>query len=73
MLASRLAPNGYLHCATDWEDYAQQMLAVLGNEPLLANLAKDFAPRPPYRPRTKFESRGLKLGHGVWDLLFRRR
>ena len=73
LLASRLAPNGYLHCATDWEDYAQQMLAVLGNEPLLANLAKDFAPRPPYRPRTKFESRGLKLGHGVWDLLFRRR
>ena len=73
LLATRLAPNGYLHCATDWEEYAQQMLAVLCGEPLLANLAKEFAPRPPYRPQTKFESRGLKLGHGVWDLLFRRR
>jgi tRNA (guanine-N7-)-methyltransferase len=49
------------------------MLAVLSAEPLLANTADGFAPRPPYRPLTKFEARGLKLGHGVWDLVFRRR
>jgi tRNA (guanine-N7-)-methyltransferase len=73
LLASRLAPNGYLHCATDWEEYALQMLDVLAAEALLANMANDFAPRPPYRPQTKFESRGLRLGHGVWDVIFRRR
>ena len=73
LLATRLAPRGYLHCATDWEDYAQQMLAVLSAEPALSNLARDFIPRPTYRPQTRFESRGLKLGHGVRDLLFLRR
>jgi tRNA (guanine-N7-)-methyltransferase len=73
LLASRLAPGGYFHCATDWEEYAQQMLAVLGAEPLLANTADGFAPRPDYRPQTKFETRGLRLGHGVWDVVFRRR
>lgn len=72
LLASRLAANGYLHCATDWEDYARQMLEVLAREPRLRNMAAGFAPRPPYRPRTKFESRGLRLGHGVWDLVFLR-
>ncbi len=72
LLASRLAPGGYLHCATDWEEYAQQMLAVLSAEPLLANTAPAFAPRPDWRPQTKFEARGLRLGHGVWDLLFKR-
>jgi len=72
LLASRLAPGGYLHCATDWEEYAQQMLEVLGAEPLLANTAEGFAPRPAWRPQTKFETRGLRLGHGVWDVLFRR-
>jgi len=71
-LASRLASGGYLHCATDWEPYAQQMLEVLSAEPLLANTAEGYAPRPAYRPLTKFENRGLKLGHGVWDLVFRR-
>jgi tRNA (guanine-N7-)-methyltransferase len=71
-LASRLAPGGYLHCATDWEEYAQQMLEVLSAEPLLANTAAGFAPRPDWRPQTKFETRGLRLGHGVWDVLFRR-
>jgi tRNA (guanine-N7-)-methyltransferase len=70
--ATRLAPGGYLHCATDWEPYAQQMLAVLGHEPALTNTAPGFAPRPAYRPLTKFEARGLQLGHGVWDLVFRR-
>jgi tRNA (guanine-N7-)-methyltransferase len=72
LLASRLAPGGYLHCATDWEEYAQQMLAVLSAEPLLANTAAAFAPRPAWRPQTKFETRGLRLGHGVWDVLFKR-
>ncbi|MDP1969140.1 MAG: tRNA (guanosine(46)-N7)-methyltransferase TrmB [Burkholderiaceae bacterium] len=73
-LAQRLKPGGYLHCATDWEPYARQMLDVLGAEPLLSNAAPDgaFAPRPDYRPPTKFERRGLRLGHGVWDLVFRR-
>lgn len=72
-LASRLASGGYLHCATDWEHYAQQMLEVLGAEPLLENTAAGYAERPAYRPLTKFENRGLRLGHGVWDLVFRRR
>ena len=70
LLASRIATGGYLHCATDWQDYAEQMLAVLGNEPSLRNTAEGYAPRPDYRPVTKFENRGLKLGHGVWDLVF---
>ena len=70
LLASRLAPGGYLHCATDWQPYAEQMLAVLSAEPGLANTARAYAERPAWRPRTKFETRGLKLGHGVWDLLF---
>jgi len=73
LLSSRLRPGGYFHVATDWEDYAQQILEVLSNEPLLENTAEGFAPRPAYRPLTKFESRGLKLGHGVWDILFRRK
>lgn len=73
LLASRLRPGGYLHCATDWQDYAQQMLVVLSAEPLLENTVADYAPRPAHRPLTKFERRGLKLGHGVWDLVFRRR
>ncbi len=69
-LAARLAPGGYLHCATDWEPYAQQMLQVLSAEPALRNTADGFAPKPDYRPLTKFENRGLKLGHGVWDVVF---
>jgi tRNA (guanine-N7-)-methyltransferase len=73
LLAARLGPTGYLHCATDWQDYAEQMLAVLSGEALLINMANGFTPRPPYRPQTKFESRGLRLGHGVWDLVFRRK
>jgi tRNA (guanine-N7-)-methyltransferase len=73
LLASRLKPGGYVHCATDWEEYAQQMLEVLSAEPQLANTADGYAPRPAWRPLTKFEERGLNLGHGVWDLVFRRR
>jgi len=73
LLASRLASGGYLHCATDWQPYAEQMLEVLSAEPTLVNTAEGYAPRPDYRPLTKFEARGLKLGHGVWDLVFKRR
>ena len=73
LLATRLALGGYLHLATDWENYAVQMLGVLRAEPMLTNTAADFAPRPESRPLTKFEARGLRLGHGVWDLLFTRR
>lgn len=73
LLAERLQPGAYLHCATDWENYAEQMLNVLSAEPLLENTANGYAPRPAYRPLTKFEQRGLRLGHGVWDLIFRRK
>jgi tRNA (guanine-N7-)-methyltransferase len=72
LLATRLAPGGYLHLATDWEEYAQQMLETARAEPLLANLAEGFAARPDHRPLTKFEARGRRLGHAVWDVLFRR-
>lgn len=73
LLASRLKPGGYFHCATDWEEYAHQMLEVLSAEPTLVNSAEGFAPRPDYRPLTKFENRGLRLGHGVWDVIFRKK
>ncbi len=76
LLASRLAPGGYLHCATDIEDYAQQMVDVLHASPLLENTSHSpdgFAARPAYRPQTKFEARGLRLGHGVRDVVFRRK
>jgi tRNA (guanine-N7-)-methyltransferase len=73
LLASRLASGATLHCATDWEPYAQQMLQVLSAEPALVNTSDGFAPRPPYRPLTKFEARGARLGHPTSDLVFRRR
>lgn len=73
LLADRLAANGYLHCATDWQPYAEQMREVLSAEQLLRNSAAGYAPKPAYRPLTKFENRGLKLGHGVWDLVFTKR
>ena len=73
LLASRLRPGGYIHAATDWEHYAQHILATFQNESLLENTAQSYAPRPAYRPLTKFEQRGLKLGHGVWDILFKKR
>lgn len=72
-LALRLAPGGYLHVATDWEDYAVAILAACEAEPLLENSASGFAPRPAYRPLTKFERRGLGLGHNVCDVVFRMR
>jgi tRNA (guanine-N7-)-methyltransferase len=73
LLATRMKPGAYLHVATDWEDYARQIVVVLSQEPLLANTSAGFAPRPAWRPPTKFESRGLKLGHAVRDILFHRR
>lgn len=73
LIASRLAPGAYVHCATDWEDYAHQMLKVLSANSELENTATGFAPRPDHRPLTKFEQRGLRLGHDVWDVVFRRR
>ncbi len=72
MLAQKLKPGAYLHVATDWQDYAEQVLEVLSAAPRLKNTARDYAPRPAHRPLTKFEQRGLRLGHGVWDLLFER-
>jgi len=72
-LAQRLAPGGYLHAATDWKDYADDILAAAGADPLLINTAASFAPRPAYRPATKFERRGLDLGHAVWNIVFTRR
>ena len=71
-LCEHLKTGGYIHVATDWEDYAVQILKVLGQESRLANTAADYAPRPEYRPLTKFEQRGIKLGHGVWDLIFQK-
>jgi tRNA (guanine-N7-)-methyltransferase len=72
LLTEKLRPGGILHCATDWEDYAHQMLEVLGSEPYLRNRTGrgNFSERPDSRPLTKFEARGHRLGHGVWDLLF---
>lgn len=72
-LARHIKQGGYLHLATDWHPYAEQMLQVLSAEPLIKNTVSDpsgFAEKPSYRPLTKFENRGLKLGHGVWDLVF---
>jgi tRNA (guanine-N7-)-methyltransferase len=78
-LAARLKVGGYIHCATDWQPYAEQILEVLSAEPKLKNRAlpdhpelAGYAPKPHYRPLTKFENRGIKLGHGVWDVVFER-
>jgi tRNA (guanine-N7-)-methyltransferase len=73
LLTSRIMPGGYIHCATDWENYAEQMLAVLSAEPRLSNTSEGYAARPDFRPQTKFETRGLRLGHGVRDLIFIRK
>lgn len=72
-LCTCLKPDAYIHIATDWQEYAQQILEVLSNEPLLSNTASAYSPRPDYRPMTKFEQRGIKLGHPVRDLIFRRK
>lgn len=72
LLASRLKPGATVHACTDWEDYARQMLEVLAAEPTLENTAPAYAARPDTRPQTKFERRGLALGHPVRDILFRK-
>ena len=75
LLSSRIKPGGYWHLATDWQEYAEQMMEVLSAEPTLVNtglLAGGYAERPTYRPVTKFENRGIRLGHGVWDLVFKK-
>jgi tRNA (guanine-N7-)-methyltransferase len=73
LLASRLAPGGYFHVATDWQEYAEHILATLGAVEELENPHAGFAARPPDRPETKFENRGRRLGHGSWDTIFRKR
>ena len=73
LLCERMKPGAYLHATTDWEEYAQQILDVLSAEPRLANTTDRFALRPKSRPLTKFEQRGLKLGHPVLDMVFRKR
>ena len=74
LLATRMKPESILHLATDWENYAEQMLEVLTTSPDFINTATvgDYLPRPDFRPLTKFEQRGQRLGHGVWDLIFQR-
>jgi tRNA (guanine-N7-)-methyltransferase len=75
LLSSRIKPGGYLHFATDWQEYADYCADILSAEPILLNTVSAetrFAPKPEYRPLTKFEARGLRLGHGVWDLVFRK-
>ncbi|MCL4469942.1 MAG: tRNA (guanosine(46)-N7)-methyltransferase TrmB [Gammaproteobacteria bacterium] len=72
LLCEKLKSGGYLHAATDWQEYAEHILAVLTDETRLANTAADYALKPDYRPLTKFEQRGINLGHGVWDIVFRK-
>lgn len=72
LLCSKLKAGAYIHVATDWQEYAEWVLEVLRAEPQLQNTAVEYAEKPSYRPLTKFENRGLKLGHGVWDLVFKR-
>jgi tRNA (guanine-N7-)-methyltransferase len=72
LLCTKLKTGGYLHVATDWQEYAEWVLEVLSAEPQLQNTAESYAAKPGYRPLTKFENRGLKLGHGVWDMVFKR-
>ena len=72
-VVKRLKPNGILHVATDWENYAEQVMEVLQANTDLQNQSQtddSFSPKPDYRPETKYERRGLNLGHGVWDLVF---
>ena len=72
LLCAKLKVGAYIHVATDWQEYAQWVLEVLNAESQLQNSAKDYAEKPAYRPLTKFENRGIQLGHGVWDLVFTR-
>lgn len=75
LAAAKLRPGGILRLATDWQAYAEQMLAVCNAEPALESLSLDgtYVPRPKFRPPTRFERRGKRLGHGVWDLAYAKR
>ena len=72
LVRRKLKPGGRLHMATDWENYAEHMLEILNTAEGFKNTSSsnDYVPKPDYRPETKFERRGLRLGHGVWDLVF---
>lgn len=72
-LIKKLKPGGQIHVATDWENYAEHILEVLSANTDLQNTADDYAPKPDYRPGTKYEARGIRLGHGVWDLVFNKK
>jgi len=72
-LVKKLKPGGHIHVATDWENYAEHILEVLSADVDLTNTADDYAPKPDYRPNTKYEERGKRLGHGVWDLVFEKK
>lgn len=73
VLLLKLKPSGVIHVATDWENYAEQVLEVLSSSSALQNTAEGYAHKPDYRPTTKYESRGVKLGHGVFDIIFQKR
>jgi len=73
LLCRKLKAGAYIHVATDWQEYAEWVMQILQAEPQLSNTAPGYAPQPDYRPLTKFEQRGLKLGHDVWDLIFVRK
>ena len=72
LLVKKIKKDGFIHCATDWQEYAEHILEVLATEPALYNqqLTGGYSPKPESRPLTKFEQRGARLGHGVWDLIF---
>jgi tRNA (guanine-N7-)-methyltransferase len=72
LIAQKIKKSGYLHIATDWEDYALWMIDLLDKEELLQKTSNDFFKKPDYRPLTKYENRGIKLGYKVWDMIYRR-
>jgi tRNA (guanine-N7-)-methyltransferase len=72
LTATRLRPGGLLHSATDWAPYAERMLRIVGGEPLLVNTHRGYAPRPPWRPITRFEQQGLSKGHQIFDVVAER-
>ena len=72
LIAQKIKKSGYLHIATDWEDYALWMIDLLDKEELLQKMSNDFFKKPDYRPLTKYENRGIKLGYKVWDMIYRR-
>ncbi|MEK0411787.1 MAG: tRNA ((7)-)-methyltransferase [Pseudomonadota bacterium] len=72
LIAQKIKKSGYLHIATDWEDYALWIIDLLDKEELLQKTSNDFFKKPDYRPLTKYENRGIKLGYKVWDMIYRR-